>query len=143
MPFLTSGIILTSEIVGKDVISNTTSNIYKSIAGINEFNLGHVNELLEEIDIYKKIEIVESLFSNYNYDLTKKTLNLSLNNLHEISDKINEELEIIKKDIEYNKTLYFSNIRANKYNKNLENLKKHTKILDQRLDLFIKLSNYI
>nr|QDY51977.1 hypothetical protein 2_49 [Mimiviridae sp. ChoanoV1] len=143
MPFLTSGIILTSEIVGKDVISNTTSNIYKSIAGINKFNLGHVNELLEEIDIYKKIEIVESLFSNYNYDLTKKTLTLALNNLHEISDKINEELEIIKKDIEYNKTLYFSNIRANRYNKNLENLKKHTKILDQRLDLFIKLSNYI
>ena len=138
MPFLTSGIILTTEIVGKDIISNTTSNIYKSIAGINEFNLSHVNELLEEIDIYKKIEIVESLFSNYNYDLTKKTLNLSLNNLHEISDKINKELKIIKKDIEYNKTLYFSNIRANKYNKNLENLKKHTKILDQRLDLFIK-----
>ena len=73
--------------------------------------------------------------------ILQKTLSLELNNLHEISDKINEELEIIKKDIEYNKTLYFSNLRANKYNKNLENLKKHTRILDKRLDLFFKLSN--
>lgn len=141
MPFLTTGMILTSDVVSREVISGTTGSIYRLLSGINEFDLEHVNQLLEELDLYKKIEIVESLFDNNKYDLTKKTYNIALNNLHEISEKISLELKEIKKDIEYTKTLYFRQFRTHKYMKNLQNLKKHSKILDNRLDLVIKLSD--
>ena len=141
MPFLTSGILLTSEVVGKEVISGTAGNIYNLLSGINEFNLAHVNEILEELDLNKKIEIVESLFDNNKTDFTKKTYNLALNNLHEISQKIQDELETIKKDIEYTNTLYFKRFRSLSYLGSLKNLKKHSKILDERLNLVIRLSN--
>tara|TARA_Y200000002_G_C22589983_1_gene624775 strand:+ start:607 stop:1038 length:432 start_codon:yes stop_codon:yes gene_type:complete len=141
MPFLTTGMILTSDVVSREVISGTTGTIYRLLSGISEFDLEHVNQLLEELDLNKKIEIVESLFDNNRYEPTKKTFNIALNNLHEISEKISLELKEIKKDIEYTKTLYFKQFRSHKYMKNLENLKKHSKILDNRLDLVIKLSD--
>ena len=139
MTFLTTGIILSSDLVSKEIVSSTVSNIYKSITGISEYNLEHINELLEELDLYKKIEIVESIFENNISDITKKTFNISLNNLHEISEKISKELELLKNDIEHSKTLYLKNFRNHKYIKILENLKRHNKILDNRLDLFLKL----
>jgi|TARA_B110000261_G_C12963749_1_gene309662 hypothetical protein len=141
MPFLTSGMILTSEVVSREVISGTAGKIYNSLSGISEFDLAHVNTLLEDLDLNKKIEIVESLFDNNRFDPTKKTFNIALNNLHEISEKISSELEEIKKNIEYTKTLYFRSLRTHKYIKHLDNLKKHSKILDNRLELVIKLSN--
>ena len=141
MPFLTTGILLTSEIVSKDIISGTSMKIYNSLSGISEFDLEHVNQLLEELDLTKKIEIVESLFENNKYDISKKTYNMALNNLHEISEIISKELEDIYKDIEYTKTLYFRNFRTHKYMKHLDNLKKFSNILDKRLELVIRLSN--
>lgn len=139
MTFLTTGIILSSDLVSKEIVSSTVSKIYNSITGISEYNLEHINELLEELDLYKKIEIVESIFENNKMDITKKTFNIALNNLHEISEKISKELEILKNDIEHSKTLYLKNFRNHKYIKILENLKRHNKILDNRLDLFLKL----
>ncbi len=140
MPFLTTGILLTSEIVSKDIISGTSLKIYNSLSGISEFDLEHVNQLLEEFDLFKKIEIVESLFENNKYDISKKTYNIALNNLHEISEKISKELEDIHKDIEYTKTLYFRIFRTHKYMKHLDNLKKFSNILDKRLELVVRLS---
>ena len=140
MPFLTTGILLTSEIISKDIITRTSLKIYNSLIGICEFDLEHVNQLLEELDLTNKIEIVESLFENNTYDITKKTYNKTLNNLHEISEKISKELEDIYKDIEYTKTLYFKSFRTRKYMKHLDNLKKFSNILDKRLELVIKLS---
>ena len=140
MPFLTTGILLTSEIVSKDIISGTSMKIYNSLSGISEFDLEHVNQLLEELDLTKKIEIVESLFENNKYDISKKTYNMALNNLHEVSERISKELEDIHKDIEYTKTLYFRSFRTHKYMKHLDNLKKFSNILDNRLELVIRLS---
>ena len=139
MTFLTAGILLSGDIVSKEIVSTTVSNIYKTITGISEYNLEHINELLEELDLYKKIEIVESIFENNKLDISKKTYNIALNNLHEISEKISNELETLKNDIEHYKTLYLKNFRNHNYVKILENLKRHSKILDNRLDLLLKL----
>ena len=139
MTFLTAGILLSGDIVSKEIVSTTVSNIYKTITGISEYNLEHINELLEELDLYKKIEIVESIFENNKLDISKKTYNIALNNLHEISEKISNELETLKNDIEHYKTLYLKNFRNHNYVKILQNLKRHSKILDNRLDLLLKL----
>ena len=49
MPFLTTGMILTTDVVSREVISSTTSSIYNLLSGINAFDLQHVNQLLEEL----------------------------------------------------------------------------------------------
>ena len=72
-------------------------------------------------------------------DVLDKTIVLALNNLHEISEKIEKELVEIKKDIEYSKTLYFSYLRSKPYFEKLKKLECHSSILDSRLDLFLRL----
>ena len=49
-------------LVSSEVVSNTMKNIYESINGINENDIPHITDLLEKLDIKKKIEITESLF---------------------------------------------------------------------------------
>jgi hypothetical protein len=131
--------ILISELIGKEVISDTVKGINSSIISIESFNINKVNDVLEELDIIKKIEIVNSLFDNHNLE-TDKTKVIALNNLHEISEKIMKELEEINKDIEYTKTIYFSYFRSSPYFEKLNKLKKHCYILDQRMDLVLRLS---
>ena len=125
-------------LVSSEVVSNTMKNIYESINGINENDIPHITDLLERLDIKKKIEITESLFKE-NKNIKNDTLKIALNNLHQITIKIKSELEEIGKDIEYSKTLYFQSFRTLPYMEKLEKLKNHNELLDNRLDLTIKL----
>ena len=130
--------IIISELIGKEVISDTIKGINSTISNIESFNIEKVNDVLEELDIIKKIEIVNSLFENNNLEMDKTRV-MALNNLHEISEKIMKELEEINKDIEYTKTIYFSNFRSSPYFEKLKKLKKHCRILDQRMELVLRL----
>ncbi len=132
------GLIFTSELIGKEVLGETSKSIYNSISNISSFNETFLNKVIEELDLLKKIEIVNSLYDNSS-DLKNKTIILALNNVHDISVKIENELKDIEKDIEYFKTLYFQYIRGLPYMEKINNLKKHSKILDDRLNLLIQL----
>jgi len=138
LPALPIGSFFISELIGKEVILETYHGINSSLSSIQSFNLESVNLVLERLDIAKKIEIVNSLFEDRD-DVLDKTIVLALNNLHEISEKIEKELVEIKKDIEYSKTLYFSYLRSKPYFEKLKNLECHSSILDSRLDLFLRL----
>ena len=132
------GLIFTSELIGKEVLGETSKSIYNSISNISNFNETFLIKTIEELDLLKKIEIVNSLYDNSS-DLKNKTIILALNNVHDISVKIENELKDIEKDIEYFKTLYFQYIRGLPYMEKINNLKKHSKILDDRLNLLIQL----
>lgn len=138
LPTLPLGSFFISELIGKEVILETYHGINSSLSSIQSFNLESVNLVLERLDIAKKIEIVNSLFEDRD-DVLDKTIVLALNNLHEISEKIEKELVEIKKDIEYSKTLYFSYLRSKPYFEKLKKLECHSSILDSRLDLFLRL----
>lgn len=138
LPALPIGSFFISELIGKEVILETYHGINSSLSSIQSFNLESVNLVLERLDIAKKIEIVNSLFEDRD-DVLDKTIVLALNNLHEISEKIEKELVEIKKDIEYSKTLYFSYLRSKPYFEKLKKLECHSSILDSRLDLFLRL----
>ena len=136
---------LITNLIGKELIGqaihDSTKSIYGNLTDVmnNEFTF---KELLESIDIVSKIDIVNSFMSVLD---SKKNisdvLHKALNYLHEITEKINKEIVEIKKDIELHKTLWFHNFRTPIYKTKIENLIKHTKILDTRLDLIIKLIN--
>ena len=120
------------------MITETYKSINSSIYNIQSFDIELVNQILEELDILKKIEIVNSLFENLE-TLHDKTKVMALNNLHDIAEKIQQELKDIHKDIEYTKTIYLAYFRSKPYFEKLKKLKNHSRILDQRLDLVLKL----
>jgi len=139
------GLIFTSEIVGKEIIGETSKGIFGLLSGINEFNIQYVNGILEELDIYKVVELVESLFydahrEHHSFDFIPAQL-LAYKNLHEINIKIKQELEELKKSIEDSKEFWFKSFRTPPYHKIIENLKRHKRILDRRLELLLRLQN--
>jgi hypothetical protein len=138
IPALPIGSLFITELIGKEVITDTMKGINSSLSSIQSFNLENVNIVLEQLDISKKIEIVNSLFESIECEMDKTKI-LALNNLHEISEKIEKELVEIKKDIEYTSTIYFSYFRSKPYFDKLKRLEKHSFILDNRLDLFLRL----
>ena len=138
LPTIPIGSLFISELIGKEVISDTYKNINSSLTNIESFNEENVNQVIEELDINKKIGIVNSLFENIEHEHDKTKI-LALNNLHDISNKIERELDEIHKDLEYTKTIYFSYFRSKPYFQKLKKLKVHSKILDNRLDIVLKL----
>ena len=139
-----AGLMLTSEIIGKEIIGETSNGIFGLLGGISEFDIPHINMIFEDLDIMKTIELVESLFNekteNQNIVMLSHSQVLALNNLHDINTKIQSELELIKKGIEESKDYWFKSFRTAPYHKNLENLKRYKKILDSRLDLALKIN---
>ena len=132
--------LIRKELIGQ-AIHDSTKGIYGNLSVLmnDEFTF---KELLESIDIISKVDIVNSFMSLL--DSKKKMSDMvhkALNYLHEITEKINKEITEIKKDIETHKTLWFHNLRTPGYKSKIDNLIKHTKILDTRLDLLIKLIN--
>lgn len=139
-----AGLMITSEIIGKEIIGETSKGIFSLLTGISEFDIPYINTILEDLDIMKTIELVESLFhektENQNVIMLSKSQILALNNLHDINTKINNELQEIKKGIDDSKDYWFKYLRTAPYHKNLENLKRFKKILDSRLDLALKIN---
>jgi hypothetical protein len=139
-----AGLMLTSEIIGKEIIGETSKGIFGLLSGISEFDIPYINTIFEDLDIMKTIELVESLFKekteNQNMIMLTSTQILALNNLHDISTKIQKELELIKKGIEESKNYWFKFFRTAPYHQNLENLKRYKRILDSRLDLALKIN---
>ena len=73
LPTIPIGSLFISELIGKEVISDTYKNINSSLTNIESFNEENVNQVIEELDINKKIGIVNSLFENIEseHDKTK------------------------------------------------------------------------
>ena len=139
-----AGLVFTSEILGKEIIGETSKGIFGLLTGISEFDIPYINTIFEDLDIMKTIELVESLFKekteNQNMIMLTSTQILAFNNLHDISIKIQNELELIKKGIEESKNYWFKYFRTAPYHQNLENLKRYKKILDKRFDIALKIN---
>ena len=139
-----AGIVFTSEIIGKEIIGETSKGIFGLLSGISEFDIPYINTIFEDLDIMKTIELVESLFKekteSQNMIMLTDTQILALNNLHDISTKIKKELELIKSGIEESKNYWFKFFRTAPYHQNLENLKRYKRILDSRLDIALKIN---
>ena len=137
-------LVFTGEIFKKEIICETSRGILGLLSGISEFNIPYITQLLEDLDIIKTIELVESIFNdNTSHDkliLLSPSQILSLNNLHEINLKIEKELKEIKTKVDESKNYWFKYLRTAPYHNNLENLKRFKNILDSRLDIALKLT---
>lgn len=143
-----------SALLGRQImtqaISDASYSIYSSIGEVFYYATS-VDKVLAELDIGNKIKTMDllckDLSNNKSYsDEKDSTINFCLDNLHDMIIRIREDLRQISCKIKSHKTKYFNNFRSVDVKEQLNNLKLHSKLLDQRYDLFIKtlnVSNFI
>ena len=143
--------LIVGSILGREVISQSVTEVtkltYSNLKTLLENDEFIFKNLLEELDINVKIQIIESIIRDLdNNKLNKlegtklsKPIHICLINLHNIIEKINKEIIQIKDKSKEQTQLWFSRFRSNPVIYLIENLKKHTKIMDNRLELLIKL----
>ena len=73
--------------------------------------------------------------------LDSASVNYCLENLHDMIVRIREDLKQINSIIKSHKEKYFNNWRSVDVREQLNNLKIHTQLLDQRYDLLVKTLN--
>jgi len=132
-------------LLGKEVIcqtiSNTTKSAYNGISGLMINNDFIFKNILEQLDICEKVGLINTLMKQLDNKDISDTINLSLHGLHNIIDKINKEIDLINLQIKEHKLKWLSSLRGAEYTKTVNKLVIHKKIMDERLDILLKLLN--
>jgi len=138
---------LIGTMIGKEMfaqaLTESTKSIYSEIGFLLNYKDYNFKELLENLDINNKIEIITSLITDLEYDnkMYSDTCKKNIHSLIDIINKIKNEIKEIKNDIEQHEQKWFYKYRSNTYNNKINNLVNHTKIMENRLDIFIKIIN--
>lgn len=134
-----------SVLIGRQIvtqaISDASNSIYNSITGI-VFYSEDVNLILSELDLGSKLQVLEELLKNLtNYKKKNSIIDISLEHLHDMMLKIKRDINIISDKLEQHKNKWFNSYRKVNCKKELLQLKKHSRILNERLELFFKAFN--
>jgi hypothetical protein len=131
-----------STLIGNDLmtkaISDSANTIYNLLYGLVEFQDPKLERTLEELDVKEQVRTVETLIRNLHKERISESINLCLEQLHEIICRIREDLKQISINMDIHKTKWLYSYRPVDNNVQITNLKKHKHILDQRLDMFMK-----
>jgi hypothetical protein len=131
-----------STLIGNDLmtkaISDSANTIYNLLYGLVEFQDPVLERTLEELDVKEQVRTVETLIRNLQKPRISESINLCLEQLHEIICRIREDLKQISRNMEIHKTRWLYTYRPVDNRIQIANLKKHKSILDQRLDMFMK-----
>ena len=137
--------MLIGSLLGKEFISqtitsttNTTYNNFLELVSNKEFKFNH---LIEKLDIKSKIKIIEKLIIEINQKKLHQTdtIHLALVDLHEIIEKINNELNEVNKKYKIYEQSWFKFLQTNPYSILIKSLTNHNNIMEKRLDLLLKL----
>jgi hypothetical protein len=136
---------LVSTLIGNDImtkaISDTASTIYNILYGLVDVSDKKLDNVMEELDIKENLRIIDSVISSMKGRHSSKTVQIGLEQLHEIICHIREDLKQIRSNFDYHATRYFAGYRRIDNSVQIKNLTRHKKTLDQRLELFIKILN--
>tara|TARA_B110001450_G_C17611239_1_gene477379 strand:+ start:107 stop:550 length:444 start_codon:yes stop_codon:yes gene_type:complete len=137
---ISSSVLLGKEFVNQ-TITKTTNNIYGNIDAIIIDSSFEFKNLLDDLDITTKLDIINSFICNLKEDnkIYSKTILKTLDYLIDIFKKIEKELDNIKLEITEHKKKWFHTFRTPKYKSLIHNLIKHLKILDNRFDTLLNL----
>ena len=130
---------LVSNEIFSNAIGEITLNIYQLLFKLVEKADTKLDIILEDLDIRSQIICIESVLKTIPKETTENAITLSLESLHEMIFRIKQDLELLNKKInQYNQSFmnYFTKINIQT---ELDNLIRHKKILDYRLDLFINI----
>lgn len=134
-----------SSLLGREVISKSigeaTKKTYDNISLLLQNDEFIFKNVLEELDIKVKINIINKLIAEFDKKFLSDVVHQCLVNLHEIVEKINLEIESIKNESTKYNNLWFKYLYTNPTINLINNLKKHTFIMDQRLEMLVKVLN--
>ena len=146
------GSTISSKVI-TDTISSTTSNIY-SLLNSSSFTKHSLDKLIYQLDIIKKIKLIESVLniidnlhgviSHLDDKSFKKksqeyqTIILIIDSIHEMIKNIQNDLSKINEKVIEHSNKWFSNYRSISIDDNINDLKIHLLLLDNRYDFLIK-----
>lgn len=140
-PILVSSSLLIGKEMFTQTITTTTKNIYNGIDKILLNNNLQFKELLEDLDITIKLDIINTFILDIhsNNTIFNESVSKTFKYLEEILKTIELEIENINNEIINHNEKWFSRFRSSKSSYMLQKLVKHIKILDDRFELLMKL----
>ena len=137
--------IVVSSIFGREIISKSigeiTKKTYNNVSLLLQNDEFIFKSILEELDIKVKIDIINKLISELDKKNLSDVIHQCLINLHEIVEKINLEIESIKEESKKYNNLWFKYLYTNPIINLINNIKTHTNVMDQRLEMLLKVLN--
>ena len=131
-----------SALIGRQILSQAISDasytIYGSISDIFYYS-SKVDRVLLSLDVKEKIKTVENVCKILeNKEENNVFITNSLESIHDMIIKIREDLKNINIKINKHKDKWFSKWRSIDVKNELNSLKLHCNILDQRYNLMTK-----
>jgi hypothetical protein len=123
-----------------NMISHSANGISTAISAISSHKGGHdISKLLKRLDIQHNVRVLKTLISEINTEVgCTATLMIALNGVRECLVEIHKELDIVKKHLSYNNSLWFGWLGWTRYynfNTNEENLIIMNEALRVRKDM--------
>ena len=134
-----------SALLGRQILSqaitDASASIYSSVGEVFH-HTGSIDKVLCELDINNKVKTIELLCNQLPKGIKENSdecaINFCLENLHDMVIRIREDLKQIKSKIDYHNSKWFVSWRSLDARQELSNLRLHTKLLEERYDLFVK-----
>lgn len=132
--------------IGTDLIIQTVTTTTSSIGSLikylttsNQTCIQDILIILRKIDLEFTISIINELVKEQNGKQLNQSVKKALVGVHEILDRIDQELTSIKKAIEYHNTKYFAGWRGFSWNGNIDLIKEHDNTLKHRYMILVDL----
>ena len=142
MASLVTGSIV-GALVGNEVLTSTirtsTSSIYTGLSSLMINPNFYFKNVLEELDIEAKLKVITKFIDNIKETTLQEHNKIALNSIYTIIHKIEAEITEINKEIYEHSKKWFNTFRSCNYTNQIDNLKKHVKIMDNRFDLYMKI----
>jgi len=135
--------------LGKDIVLKTLSLTSSSVIGgiswitsSDNPSFDKVKNQFEKMDLLHSVQVIENLILEQAYvDNLNTSVKKAIIGVNEILIKIDEELRIIQKEMEYHQTKYFKTWRSFNCSLNIKTIQKHHEILIKRYKLLMELLN--
>lgn len=137
----TIGVVTIGSLVGS--ITTVSSSIYSIVTNMKISKHIHNNEIvkiLTKTDVVTTIKLLQAVMSEIpESHINSISVVISLKNVHDIIEEIENELKDLHTKIEYNRNLYLmSNWRSYDFKDNLDKIEQLILILDRRKDNLFK-----
>ena len=150
MALVVSGLLIGGRIIGdmleRDLIVRTISATNAKIFGVIAdylYGEGLAKSTIERLDIVHKLEVIESYVAELPKDtVIEKSALLALNGIHQICERIHDELAAIKQKLEDHKQKYFYYMRSVDISVDLAKVEQHVQNLDNRFSLFLSIRKF-
>lgn len=127
----------------KAIESGLAARSVSQLFGVMDNIVSHplLDEELDKLDIVPMLQTVGALVKDVPDDLkADEAAGIALNNIVDMLDKIRLTLERLNKETEYHNTQrWLASLRSPQYDLDLAKLRTYKTILEQRIDLFIKI----